>query len=127
VPVVGNLAGSRAMGAIAAYLREKHWPVSAFYTSNVEQYLFQSGTFGAFAANVAALPADSSSTIIRSWFIRGGGFPSAAPGHLSTQQLHPFAKFLALTRQPEFLNAMFGYGSLLDDADDMVPALTPNP
>jgi hypothetical protein len=128
VPVVGNLAGAQAMGAIAAYLREKHWPVSAFYTSNVEQYLFQFGSFGAFATNVAALPAESSSTIIRSWFIRGGGFPGAAPGHLSTQQLHPFARFLALTRQADQLNAMIAYGSLLNDADDMVPAApTPNP
>lgn len=69
-----------------------------------------------------ALPADSSSTIIRSWFIRGGGFQGVAPGHLSTQQLHRFAKFLALTSQPELVNAMVDYGSLLNDAEDMIPA-----
>jgi len=130
VPVVGNLAGGQAMRAIAAYLREKHWPVSAFYTSNVEQYLFQFGTFGAFAGNVAALPAGLSSTIIRAWFLRGGGFQSASPGHFSTQQLHGFAKFLALTGPNALANGMIGYGNLLDDADDMVPAapaVAPNP
>jgi hypothetical protein len=119
VPVVGNLAGAQAMAAIARYLREKRWTVSAFYTSNVEQYLFQFGTFSDCAANVAALPADSSSTIIRSWFIRGGGFQSAVPGHFSTQQLHSFAKFLALTTPRDL---PIGYGSLLDDAEDMRPA-----
>lgn len=127
VPVVGNLAGTQAMGAIARYLREKRLAVSAFYTSNVEQYLFQFGTFGNFAANMRALPAGETSTIIRSWFIRSGGFQSAAPGHLSTQQLHPFAKFLALAAPADAFGVMSGYAALLDDGEDMVlpqPAVT---
>ena len=127
VPVVGNLAGPKAMTAIARYLRERHWTVSAFYTSNVEQYLFQFGTFGAFAENVRALPADPSSTIIRSWFIRGGGWQGVAPGHLSAQQLHPVARFLEFTAPKDPFNPMIGYGSLLDDADDMRPAPAPVP
>ena len=42
VPVVGNFAGPTALRAVGEYLKENNTPVSAFYTSNVEQYLFMS-------------------------------------------------------------------------------------
>jgi len=98
VPVVGDLAGTTAMPAIARYLRETGRAVSAFYTSNVEMYLFRGGTFPAFARNVRALPSDARSVIIRSWFDRGGfgGLPSSVPGHFSTQVVQRFDRFAAL-------------------------------
>ena len=40
--------------------------VTAFYLSNVEQYLDQDGLWPAFCANVATLPLDDTSTFIRS-------------------------------------------------------------
>ena len=40
--------------------------MSAFYVSNVEQYLMQDDTWPRFCANVAALPLDETSTFIRS-------------------------------------------------------------
>jgi hypothetical protein len=41
VPIVGNFAGSKALRAVAQYVRAHGETVSAFYVSNVEQYLFQ--------------------------------------------------------------------------------------
>jgi hypothetical protein len=68
VPVVGNFAGPRALRRIGAYLREHGATVTAFYTSNVEQYLFQDRVWDDFRANVAAMPFDETSTFIRSCF-----------------------------------------------------------
>jgi hypothetical protein len=66
VPVVGNFAGPKALKAVARYLKERDATVSAFYLSNVEQYLQREGTWHAFCANAAALPLDESSRFIRS-------------------------------------------------------------
>ena len=72
VPVVGNFAGPKAIRAVAQYLKEHHAVVAAFYTSNVEQYLFQQDDeWSRFYKNVATLPLDTTSTFIRSI---GGGF-----------------------------------------------------
>jgi hypothetical protein len=70
VPVVGDFGGSKAIREIGKYLKTNDAIVSAFYLSNVEQYLSQDGKTAAFLGNVAALPLDESSTFIRS----GGGF-----------------------------------------------------
>ena len=72
VPVVGNFGGPRALRKIGAYLKEKNTIVSAFYLSNVEQYLRQDGLWNSFCANVAALPLDDTSIFIRS--VRGGQY-----------------------------------------------------
>ena len=66
VPVVGDFGGPKALQAVARYAREKGAVVSAFYLSNVEQYLQQDGKTAAFCANVAAMPLDGRSTFIRS-------------------------------------------------------------
>jgi hypothetical protein len=66
VPVVGNFAGPKAIRAIGAYLKAQGATVSAFYLSNVEQYLYQDGLWEDFCRNVATLPLDASSTFIRS-------------------------------------------------------------
>jgi hypothetical protein len=72
VPVVGNFAGSKALRSIGRYLRERMAPVTAFYVSNVEQYLYQDGIFDTFAKNVSVLPTDTRSTFIRSVSSRFG-------------------------------------------------------
>jgi hypothetical protein len=83
VPVVGNFAGPKALRSVASYLRRSGVTVSAFYVSNVEQYLRQDGLWGRFCANVSALPVDGTSVFIRStrggfsgrpFGIAGGGF-----------------------------------------------------
>lgn len=70
VPVVGNFGGPRSIRRIGEYLKGKNVKVSAFYLSNVEQYLRQDGLWTAFCGNVATLPLDDSSKFIRS--VRGG-------------------------------------------------------
>jgi len=81
IPVVGNFAGPKAIRAVAQYLKDHHAVVGAFYTSNVEQYLFQQNDeWSLYYKNVATLPLDSNSTFIRS--IGGGfrgGFNNASP------------------------------------------------
>ena len=39
IPIVGNFAGPKAIRAVANYLKTRRATVSAFYVSNVEQYL----------------------------------------------------------------------------------------
>jgi hypothetical protein len=72
VPVVGNFAGPKAIRAVGKYVKEKEGMVSAFYLSNVEQYLEMDGIWDDFCRNVAMLPLDESSTFIRS--VRGGRY-----------------------------------------------------
>jgi hypothetical protein len=69
VPVVGNFAGPKALRAVGTYLKEHGVTVTAFYVSNVEQYLRQDGIWPSFCANVQTLPLDESSVFIRP----GGG------------------------------------------------------
>lgn len=64
VPLVGDFAGGKALGAVAAYLKMNGLTVTAFYVSNVEQYLNGSQAI-LFRTNVARLPILPSSTFIR--------------------------------------------------------------
>jgi hypothetical protein len=75
VPVSGDFAGPKAVRAIGAWLRERGATVTAYYVSNVEQYLFQDGKADAFYANVATLPVTERSVFIRPYGLRpsGGG------------------------------------------------------
>jgi hypothetical protein len=77
VPVVGDFAGPKALRSVGRYIRDHGAVVSAYYVSNVEQYLFQDGLFDEFARNVATLPVDDKSAFIRSvstrFGYRGGG------------------------------------------------------
>ena len=66
IPVVGNFAGPKAIRAVASFLKERHAIVSAFYLSNVEQYLNMDGLWATFCSNVATLPLDDTSRFIRS-------------------------------------------------------------
>jgi hypothetical protein len=65
VPVVGNFAGPKTLRAIANYVRRNGARVPAFYVSNVEEYLRQDGVWQAFCGNLASLPIDESSALIR--------------------------------------------------------------
>ena len=73
IPLVGDFAGPRTIRAVGSYLKEHDAVVTAFYLSNVEQYLFSDFKANDFYMNVAELPLDSSSTFIRSF--SGGGGP----------------------------------------------------
>jgi len=77
VPVVGNFGGSKALKSIAGYLKSRGLVVSAFYVSNVEQYLRQNGIWEQFCGNAHALPVDRTSVFIRS---SRGGFAGQGGG-----------------------------------------------
>lgn len=80
VPVVGDFAGPKAIRSVGQYLKDHNAVASVFYTSNVEQYLFQQDDdWGKYYRNVATLPLDSTSTFIRS--VGGGrGYFGGTPG-----------------------------------------------
>ncbi|MEO7190128.1 MAG: hypothetical protein ABI051_03660 [Vicinamibacterales bacterium] len=93
VPVVGDFGGAKAIRAASTYLKGRNLLVSAFYLSNVEQYLNRAGTEDAFLCNVATLPLDESSTFIYTGAGRsGGGFGiggRGGQGGLNTTLLRP--------------------------------------
>lgn len=94
VPLTGDFGGTRAIRAVGQYLKDHNATVTAFYLSNVEQYLFQgngnqNGGWTSFYDNVANLPLDSSSTFIRSagGGVRGfGGGGMRAPNVIASMQ-----------------------------------------
>ncbi|MBV6522510.1 MAG: hypothetical protein MNPFHGCM_02658 [Gemmatimonadaceae bacterium] len=93
VPLVGDFAGDRAVRAVGDYVRAHQATVSVFYTSNVEQYLFQTpDSWGRFYASVATMPLDAGSVFVRAVF---GGIGGAPPYGMRSESL--------LLSIPEFL------------------------
>jgi len=103
VPLVGDFAGATAIRAVAKYLKDHHATVTAFYTSNVEQYLFQqSDEWRRFYENLSFLPIDSSSTLIRSsHFAYGAGAQRARrfPRTTYVMLLCPLTDLMAAFKQ----------------------------
>jgi hypothetical protein len=89
IPVVGNLAGDRALASIARLMIQQRLRLSAFYVSNVELYLWQDGLFSQFVANLARLPSEPRSVIIRAVF--GTTIDESVPGYYSTSIVQPLA------------------------------------
>lgn len=94
IPVVGDFAGKKALAAIGAYLRKGGFNVTAFYTSNVEQYLFQNGVFSGFAENVRKLPINEKSVFIRAVPNTRFTHPAQLAGHRTTTLLQQLTVFL---------------------------------
>ena len=95
VPIVGDFAGSHALRSVAGFLGANGLRVTAFYTSNVEFYLFGTGTWTRYAANVHAFPLSDDAVFIRSYFPTYGRMhPLNVPGHRSTSLVQPIGRFL---------------------------------
>jgi hypothetical protein len=94
IPIVGDFAGPKALASVGRYLTKNKYTVSAFYTSNVEQFLFQNGMYGEFLANVRELPIDGRSVFIRAVARMGLAHPAHLPGHRSTTVLQKMSIFL---------------------------------
>lgn len=90
VPVVGDFAGPKALREVGAYLTAHNTRVGVIYTSNVEQYLFQYGTWPGYYANVATLPIDERSLFVRSCFTSC----MSTTGSRSVQLLDPVVALL---------------------------------
>jgi len=93
IPVVGDFGGKKALAAVGDYLRKNGFTVTAFYTSNVEQYLFDNAAFTAFANNVQRLPVNDQSLFIRSASGRYS-HPARQPGHRAITLLQYMTIFL---------------------------------
>ncbi|TAK16087.1 MAG: hypothetical protein EPO35_06055 [Acidobacteria bacterium] len=101
VPVMGDFMGPKAIRAVGAWVRDHGAVVGTFYTSNVEQYLFQSTTWNAFYANIATLPLDNGSTLIRS-----------VPNNM-VQPAQPGARAASMLTSMKELTAAFTAGKVL--------------
>jgi hypothetical protein len=77
VPVVGNLAGPRALVAIGRLLKRRGQGLSVFYASNVEFYLARAGTRDRFLDNLTQMPRTAHALVIRSVFGRFSGGSSS--------------------------------------------------
>jgi hypothetical protein len=97
VPLVGDFAGDKALRDVGRYLASHEATVSAIYTSNVEQYLFQGDdAWRRYYANVATLPLDDRSTFVRAVFNYGGYRDPGMPrGPRSVTMLAPVRAMLA--------------------------------
>jgi hypothetical protein len=76
VPVEADIAGPRAVRGIGDYVRARGARITAFYISNIEQYLFGrsaapetdiNGGFKGFYDNLATLPVDTTSLVVRGY------------------------------------------------------------
>jgi hypothetical protein len=96
VPVIGDFAGEKALRAVGKYIASHGGTVNYFYTSNVEQYLFQNDAYRRYYGNVATLPLAEKSTFIRSFFDRGFLYPPGVitPDLHSVQLLDPIQGLL---------------------------------
>jgi len=75
-------------------MAERGLTLGVFYTSNVEQYLFEGNQYRKFAANVRAMPRDDASVIVRVWFDQGRKHPKQKEGHRTTTLTASVSRFL---------------------------------
>jgi hypothetical protein len=92
IPITGNFAGPKAFKSVAAFLKKNGLQVSTFYTSNVEFYLLEDGSWPRYIENVRALPVTPDAVFIRSYF--GGAHPQNVPGHRVTNLVQSMADLL---------------------------------
>lgn len=94
IPVTGDFAGQHALKAIALDMKNRGIKLGVFYTSNVEQYLFQGKVIDQFVNNVEQLPVDENSIFIRVWFDQGKAHPLQQAGERTTTVAMPIKYFL---------------------------------
>jgi hypothetical protein len=94
IPVNGDFAGPKALAAVGDYLTRNKYTLSAFYTSNVEQFLFQNGVYEKFVANVRTMPIGSRTVFIRAVARMRQSHPAWQPGHRTTTLLQKISDFL---------------------------------
>jgi len=84
VPVVGDFAGPKALRAVGAYVKDRGATVTAFYLSNVEDYIRRTMTpWTAFCSNIETFPIDDASVFVRpgnaGFVLVNGQFVPGAP------------------------------------------------
>jgi len=118
IPLVGNFAGDHALPKLASHLKESGQTLSAFYVSNVEQYLLADGLWWKWQRNVAAFPISDQSIFIRAYLDQGAAHPRQRSGHRSAT---------VLQRVGDFLGHKKPYRSMLALATDRMLGSAPAP
>jgi hypothetical protein len=95
LPIVGDFGRAHALRAVSEDMRERGLLLGAFYTSNVEQYLFESRRHPVFVSSVMSMPHDAESRIVRVWFDQGRPHPAQRPKHRTTQLTISVNEFLS--------------------------------
>lgn len=103
IPVVGDFGGKHALRAVAEDMRARGVNLGVFYTSNVEQYLFEQKTYDAYVESVRAMPRDDASLMVRVWFDAGRPHPAQRAGLRTTQLTIAADAFLARAAKKPFL------------------------
>jgi hypothetical protein len=83
VPLVGDFAGPKTIQSVGQYVRDHDALVNVFYVSNVEDYI--SDRWSTWSKNVASLPTDKSSVLMR-WRIGGWTSVDSISGFVSAQR-----------------------------------------
>ncbi len=65
IPIRGDFAGAKALKSISDYLKKNNLFISAFYVSSVELWLFKANKFKPWVENIASLPINNKSVILR--------------------------------------------------------------
>jgi len=94
IPVVGDLSGTHALAAIGKWMIERNERLSAFYVSNVEDYLFRGGVFGRYMENLKRLSHSDRTVVVRSIFGRAA-LPETVTGYYSLSTVQDFDDLLA--------------------------------
>lgn len=85
IPIVGDFGGTHALRAASEDMRSRGLLLGVFYTSNVEQYLFDGRKHGVFLKSIESMPRDAESRIVRVWFDQGRPHPAQRPKVRTTQ------------------------------------------
>ncbi|MBW2527520.1 MAG: hypothetical protein JRI23_25285, partial [Deltaproteobacteria bacterium] len=102
IPLVGNFGGKHALKKLGEHLHADKLTVSAFYVSNVEQYLLQDGLWWKWIRNIEGLPTDDKSLFIRCYLNQGRAHPRELAGHRTTTVLQRIGDFLATNEKKPY-------------------------
>ena len=111
IPIVGDFAGPKALQAIGQYAKEHDATIGLFYASNVDEYLFNNEVQDKFLSNVATLPLNPSSMMIR---VNGGPSSGVLDG---TYQVADGKRWAALLCSMPDLVRAFSSGEIQSRTD----------
>jgi hypothetical protein len=103
IPLVGDLAGTSAMPALAAWLRAQGLQVAMIYLSDVEFFLLRDGKFARFLENLQRIPWAEGALLARSTS-RKLEHPERVAGDVGTTVLRPVQPFLREARAGRIQN-----------------------
>jgi hypothetical protein len=95
IPIVGDLAGTEALGRAGEEIRRRGLEITSFYVSNVEFYLFRGERWDAYVRNLRSLPWHPDACIIRSYANMWQPHPARERGYYMSTLLQRIEAFLA--------------------------------